>query len=647
MGYFFRKSASFGPFRLNFSKSGIGASVGVRGARLTMTPRGTTYVTVGRHGFYYRETLSTRGKQAVQPDQPSEPATAPIEPRPADEIVTADVSDLVDSSSATLIQRLNERARMFNPAWMLYAVAVAASLGALLMFPAAPENVLPDATTPFSPERAANETDEYSALVAHYGYPNSTLASEPLGVVAVRTAQYTEAHVRIVFVPDGCVAEYEEAIRALAERSRHPALAKRVPQSTTPCGTSSNVRWTIVGYVDSTENGAISADSVKLRLDNISAKSPSPPIIEVERAPVSKSVNSRRPPKERSALQPDTKAKQETWALGQQEKQNVASSDAWGLYTRIGLFLAGIGLFGMGIVVHRSNSEKRISRLFYELDVGEHEKYSVVQEALIHLGKSRQTWRVEAKSATSDWKRNAGASTLLRRSSVSVGTSNPPRVETNISIRCIDIGQAKLFFLPDVILYLERGTYGGIPYHDFRVEQSQTRFIEDGPVPADATVVDRTWRYVNKSGGPDRRFNNNVQLPVAQYGVLVLASSHGLNIHLHTSSAQESLAFANCWRALQGHIGKADERPLAASRPPETTCADEQASRVLGLGVNASPSEISAAYRHLAQMYHPDKVAGLAPEFQVLAEKRMKEINAAYEVLKGRHQAGMPVQPEE
>jgi DnaJ-domain-containing protein 1 len=29
-------------------------------------------------------------------------------------------------------------------------------------------------------------------------------------------------------------------------------------------------------------------------------------------------------------------------------------------------------------------------------------------------------------------------------------------------------------------------------------------------------------------------------------------------------------------------------------------------------------------------MYHPDKVAGLGPEFGELAERRMKEINAAY-----------------
>ena len=29
-------------------------------------------------------------------------------------------------------------------------------------------------------------------------------------------------------------------------------------------------------------------------------------------------------------------------------------------------------------------------------------------------------------------------------------------------------------------------------------------------------------------------------------------------------------------------------------------------------------------------MYHPDKVAGLAPEYYAIAEQKMKDINAAY-----------------
>lgn len=56
MGWFFRRSIKFGPVRLNFSKSGIGVSAGVRGARVSTGPRGT-HLNIGRGGLYYRQKL--------------------------------------------------------------------------------------------------------------------------------------------------------------------------------------------------------------------------------------------------------------------------------------------------------------------------------------------------------------------------------------------------------------------------------------------------------------------------------------------------------------------------------------------------------------------------------------------------------------
>lgn len=56
---------------------------------------------------------------------------------------------------------------------------------------------------------------------------------------------------------------------------------------------------------------------------------------------------------------------------------------------------------------------------------------------------------------------------------------------------------------------------------------------------------------------------------------------------------------------------------------------------VLGVGKNASPDDIKSAYRRLAAKYHPDKVAHLGEEFRVLAEKRFKEIQEAYQKLSG------------
>ena len=55
MGWFFRKWFNFGPFRINFSKSGIGGSVGVKGARAGINARGNRYVHLFRQGIGYRK----------------------------------------------------------------------------------------------------------------------------------------------------------------------------------------------------------------------------------------------------------------------------------------------------------------------------------------------------------------------------------------------------------------------------------------------------------------------------------------------------------------------------------------------------------------------------------------------------------------
>ena len=57
---------------------------------------------------------------------------------------------------------------------------------------------------------------------------------------------------------------------------------------------------------------------------------------------------------------------------------------------------------------------------------------------------------------------------------------------------------------------------------------------------------------------------------------------------------------------------------------------------ILQISISASIEEIKIAYRKMASMYHPDKVAHLAPEFREMAERKMKEINIAYEALKSR-----------
>ncbi|MBI4524042.1 MAG: DUF4236 domain-containing protein [Deltaproteobacteria bacterium] len=48
MGFYIRKSLKLGPIRLNFSKSGVGLSAGVTGARFAVNARGKKYIHLGR-----------------------------------------------------------------------------------------------------------------------------------------------------------------------------------------------------------------------------------------------------------------------------------------------------------------------------------------------------------------------------------------------------------------------------------------------------------------------------------------------------------------------------------------------------------------------------------------------------------------------
>lgn len=75
--------------------------------------------------------------------------------------------------------------------------------------------------------------------------------------------------------------------------------------------------------------------------------------------------------------------------------------------------------------------------------------------------------------------------------------------------------------------------------------------------------------------------------------------------------------------------GAARAKPMAPRRSPV-----EAAYASLGLTRAPTQEELRAAFREKAQQYHPDKVASMAPEFREVAERKMREINAAYELLK-------------
>ena len=73
MGWYVRKSLNLGLLRINFSRRGLGASAGVKGARVGVDAAGKPYVHAGRFGLYYRQTLGAPESPEVPEAKPSVP----------------------------------------------------------------------------------------------------------------------------------------------------------------------------------------------------------------------------------------------------------------------------------------------------------------------------------------------------------------------------------------------------------------------------------------------------------------------------------------------------------------------------------------------------------------------------------------------
>jgi Protein of unknown function (DUF4236) len=206
-----------------------------------------------------------------------------------------------------------------------------------------------------------------------------------------------------------------------------------------------------------------------------------------------------------------------------------SSWPSWGLTLLVLTCLAAI------YAAHTRDTLAKTTVLLYEFDPELEKTYAQLHEATSQLASCAKAWHIEASGKVYDKKYHAGASNLLQRKPTSITKAEPPFVKTNVETIAIGVGRQTLYFFPDRVLVYDVNGVGAVNYSSLQISVNPTRFIEEDGVPRDAEVVDRTWRYVNKSGGPDKRFKDNRQIPICRYEQISLSSSTGLNEILQVS----------------------------------------------------------------------------------------------------------------
>jgi hypothetical protein len=202
-------------------------------------------------------------------------------------------------------------------------------------------------------------------------------------------------------------------------------------------------------------------------------------------------------------------------------------------------FWIGMAALGAAIFVPAAvllDRYRRSVKVTFEADGATGRVAEALTVAFNELARSNVAWVVQAEGGTADWKRNAGATKLTRRSETRLTFGKPDCIRGGAKFPAFTLGPDELYLLPDAALAIVRGSVAAVSFRELEFTSASIRFVEEERVPSDAPVVDQTWRYVSKSGGPDRRFNNNAQLPVCLYGELTFRSPGGLNCKLHLSN---------------------------------------------------------------------------------------------------------------
>lgn len=188
--------------------------------------------------------------------------------------------------------------------------------------------------------------------------------------------------------------------------------------------------------------------------------------------------------------------------------------------------VAGVTLI---LAAGRRDRIAKTTVILYELEPPIDDAFRRFHEWADALARVGRTWHVAASASVRDRKYHAGASDLVQRTVTSMRPFAPPLVTTNVPVWSIGAGRQVLYFLPDRLLVYDAAGIGAVSYRNLELSVGRQRFIEEDVVPPDATVVEYTWRYTNKSGGPDRRFRDNRQIPICLYDELAFRTASGLN----------------------------------------------------------------------------------------------------------------------
>jgi hypothetical protein len=184
--------------------------------------------------------------------------------------------------------------------------------------------------------------------------------------------------------------------------------------------------------------------------------------------------------------------------------------------------------------------------------------YARMCDDFVALCRSARLWDTVGARAANRVAERTTAARVIDRKPVAFSLGQCPLIQYKQTVPHLDNANGGAIYLyPAFALYfVSADNFALLEYKELEIAATLTRFQEEDGVPPDSKVVGHTWAKANKNGTPDLRFKDNYQIPIAQYGKIVLRSPTGMNEEYMISNAESTEQFGRSLELFRAAIDR-------------------------------------------------------------------------------------------
>lgn len=203
------------------------------------------------------------------------------------------------------------------------------------------------------------------------------------------------------------------------------------------------------------------------------------------------------------------------------------------------LILAGLGLGFInpilflialcGVVFFLYNRGNQTIRIDYEMSEDAKEELDSTNKFLEGIMESDEVFLVnESVDLDED---NPADMKIIDRTPLTFKEGND-EIQTNVKTYTLEGANKKIIFLPDSIFIKDPSGKTALSLKEVEINLGKMTFLEEGDVAYDATVIGKSYQHLNKDGSKDKRYKDNPELTLVDYGILSIFNQEGLNLFI-------------------------------------------------------------------------------------------------------------------